>query len=99
MPTLTGHSLTRGRLWIVASLALVLIAGHGFILYYASSHMALSAGVGVGVFLLIVVAARMWLCSSSTSIIEDRDPSAHLDILTLRDFPTDIFLPNVTFRE
>jgi hypothetical protein len=55
MPTLTGHSLTRGRLWIVASLALVLIAGHGFILYYASSHMALSAGVGVGVFLLIVV--------------------------------------------
>jgi hypothetical protein len=27
----------------------------------------------------------MWLCSSSTSIIEARDPSAHLDILTIRD--------------
>ena len=27
----------------------------------------------------------MWLCSSSTSIIEDRGPSAHLNILTIRD--------------
>src|SRR5262244_619877 len=27
----------------------------------------------------------MWLCSSSTSIIEDRDSSTHLDILTIRD--------------
>src|SRR6516162_1871143 len=27
----------------------------------------------------------MWLCSSSTSIIEDRDLSAHLNILTIRD--------------
>jgi hypothetical protein len=26
----------------------------------------------------------MWLCSSSTSIIEDRDLSAHLHILTIR---------------
>jgi hypothetical protein len=25
----------------------------------------------------------MWLCSSSMSIIEDRDPSVHLDILTI----------------
>jgi hypothetical protein len=25
----------------------------------------------------------MWLCSSSTSIIEDRDLSAHLNILTI----------------
>ena len=25
----------------------------------------------------------MWLCSSSMSIIEDRDPSVHLDILTV----------------
>ena len=29
-------------------------------------------------------AARMWLCSSSTSIIEYRDFSAHLNILTIR---------------
>jgi ATP-dependent Zn protease len=26
----------------------------------------------------------MWLCSSSTSIIEERDSSTHLDILTMR---------------
>ena len=26
----------------------------------------------------------MWLCSSSMSIIEDPDPSVHLDILTAR---------------
>jgi len=29
----------------------------------------------------------MWLCSSSTSIIEDRDLSAHLNILTIRSLP------------
>jgi hypothetical protein len=28
-------------------------------------------------------AARMWLCSSSMSIIKDRDPLVHLDILTV----------------
>src|SRR6516165_9629248 len=33
-------------------------------------------------------AARMWLCSSSTSIIEDRDLSAHLNILTIRGSET-----------
>lgn len=55
MPTLSGHNLTRGRLWAVALLTLILIAGHGFILYYASSHMALSAGVVAGVVLLIVI--------------------------------------------
>jgi hypothetical protein len=30
----------------------------------------------------------MWLCSSSTSIIEDRDLSAHLNILTIRPAPS-----------
>jgi len=28
----------------------------------------------------------MWLCSPSTPIIEDRDPSTHLNILTTRDW-------------
>ena len=55
MPTLIGHRLTRGRLWIVALLTLILIAGHGLILYYASSRMALSAGVVAGVVLLIFI--------------------------------------------
>jgi hypothetical protein len=50
---LTGHSFTRGRLLIVAILALVLIAGHGLILYSASKHVQLSAGLAAGVVLLI----------------------------------------------
>ena len=55
MPTLTGHGLTRGRLWILALLALVLMAGHGVILYYASSHMAFSVAVVAGVALLVFI--------------------------------------------
>ena len=55
MPTLTGHKHTHGRLWIVAVLGLLLLAGHGFILYYASSHMVLSAGVVIGIVLLVVI--------------------------------------------
>ena len=38
-----------------ATLAAVLIAGHGIILYYASSHLALSAGLVSGLILLIVI--------------------------------------------
>jgi len=53
--TLPGHSLKHGRLWILAVLALVLLAWHGFILYYASSHMALSAGVVTGIVVLIII--------------------------------------------
>ena len=55
MLILTGHNLTRGRVWIVAVLAVVLIAVHGSILYYASSHMALSAGIIAGTVVLIVI--------------------------------------------
>jgi hypothetical protein len=39
----------------------------------------------------------MWLCSSSTSIIEDRDLSAHLNILTIRDFEADLLNVHVDF--
>ena len=35
----------------------------------------------------------MWLCSSSTSIIEDRDLSAHLNILTIRQRLNSLSLP------
>jgi high-affinity Fe2+/Pb2+ permease len=49
---MTGHS--RGGIWVLAVLA-VLIAGHGIILYYASSHLALSVGFVSGVVLLIVI--------------------------------------------
>jgi hypothetical protein len=55
MHALTGHRFTRGRIWLIAVIALVLIAGHGFILYTASKHLALSAGLVGGVAVLIIV--------------------------------------------
>jgi hypothetical protein len=55
MPALTGHRFTRGRIWLLAVIALVLIAGHGFILYTASKHLALSAGLIGGAALLIII--------------------------------------------
>ena len=55
MRTLTGQSLTRRRVWMAAGLAILLIAVHGSILYYASSHMAVSAGIIAGIVVLIVI--------------------------------------------
>jgi len=40
---------------MLAALAVMLIAGHGVILYYASSHLTLSAGLVSGAILLIVI--------------------------------------------
>lgn len=45
----------RGRLWIFAALAVVLLAGHAAVLSYASSHVALSAGLIAAAGLLVVV--------------------------------------------
>ena len=59
-PALAGHSFRRGRIWIVLALAAMLIAGHGFMLFYAASHMALSAGL-VGVVVLLVVIKHLGL--------------------------------------
>lgn len=55
MPALTRHNLSRGHLWALVILALGLIAGHGLMLYYASSHMALSAGIVTGIVLIAVI--------------------------------------------
>jgi hypothetical protein len=55
MDTLTGQRFTRGRIWTIAVIACLLIAGHGFILYTVSKHLALSAGVVGGVALLVVI--------------------------------------------
>jgi hypothetical protein len=43
------------RLWIALAGAAVLIAGHGVILYYVSSHLALSAAMIAAVIGLVVV--------------------------------------------
>ena len=50
-----GHSRLRMRLWMVLVGVAVLIAGHGIVLYYVSSHAALSAGVVAGVVIVVVV--------------------------------------------
>jgi hypothetical protein len=43
------------RLWMLLAGAMILIAGHGVILYYFSSHVALPAAVIAGVIALVVV--------------------------------------------
>jgi len=45
----------RGRLWAALTAIPVLIAAHGVILYYFSSHMTLSVAVIVGVIAMVVV--------------------------------------------
>jgi hypothetical protein len=52
---MSGHSPTRARLWIVATLAVLVIAVHGSVFYYASSHLTLSAGVIAGIVALVVI--------------------------------------------
>lgn len=44
-----------GRVWIVLAVAVMLIAGHGIILYYLSSYLALSVAVIAGVTVLVIV--------------------------------------------
>jgi hypothetical protein len=51
LQTMKHHS----RFWIALAVAVALIAGHGVILYYVSSHMALSAAAIAGVIALVVV--------------------------------------------
>jgi hypothetical protein len=45
----------RGRLWIVLAGLAVLIAGHGVVLSYVSSHLALSMSAIAGVTALVLV--------------------------------------------
>ena len=65
------HSLSRGRIGAVVALAFLLIAGHGIILYYASSHFVLSAGLVSGVILLIVI-KRLGLLGPSYALFRRR---------------------------
>jgi hypothetical protein len=47
------HLRTRG--WMVAVGVVMLILGHGAVLYYVSSHMALSAAAIAAVIVLVVI--------------------------------------------
>src|SRR5262249_37667104 len=43
------------RPWLLAAVIVALVAGHGIVLYYFSSHLALPAAVVSGVVVLVVV--------------------------------------------
>lgn len=49
------HLLARRRVWILPVLVIVLLAGHGVILYYVSSQVLLSAAVLSGAIILLVI--------------------------------------------
>jgi hypothetical protein len=44
-----------GRFWVLLVILVVLLAGHGTILYYVSSHLTLSAGLLLGAMTLLVI--------------------------------------------
>lgn len=50
-----GHGLLRGRIWMLLATAVVLVAGHGVILYYFSAHLTLSSAVVAGVIVVVVI--------------------------------------------
>ena len=47
--------LGRRRVWVLPVLVIVLLAGHGIILSYVSSHMVLPAAVLLGVIMVLVI--------------------------------------------
>jgi hypothetical protein len=52
---MTQHGRLLMRTLLLSIAAAVIIAGHGFILYYVSSHMALSATAISGLIILLVI--------------------------------------------
>jgi len=54
MLRMKGHRVP-GRSWMVVVIAATLIAGHGFFLYYVSSHLVFSAVVLWGLIAVVVI--------------------------------------------
>jgi membrane protein YdbS with pleckstrin-like domain len=52
---MTGHRRLLTRPWILLMAVAILIAGHGIVLYYASSHTTLSAAVLTSVIIFVVI--------------------------------------------
>jgi len=52
---MTRHGRLRARAWMLMVGVITLIAAHGVILYYFSSHLALSAAVVSGMIILVVI--------------------------------------------
>jgi len=49
------HSPVPARAWMLALGVVILIAGHGIVLYYFASHVTLSAAVVSGAIVLVVI--------------------------------------------
>lgn len=52
------HRRAFNRLWILPLLVAALVASHGVILYYLSSHLLLSTAVASGVIFLLLITHR-----------------------------------------
>jgi len=52
---MSGRTLLPGRIWMLVAIAAVLVAGHGIILYYFSSHLVMSAAVVSGLIVVAVI--------------------------------------------
>ena len=50
-----AHGRLRARAWMLPLAVIILIAGHGIILYYFSSHVALSTAVASAVIILVLI--------------------------------------------
>jgi hypothetical protein len=56
-----AHSRLRSHAWILLAGMVMLIAGHGIVLYYISSHLVLSGAIVTGVLALVVIKHFGWL--------------------------------------
>jgi hypothetical protein len=67
------HLLARRRVWLLPVLAVVLLAGHGAILYYVSSYVVLSVAVLSSAILLLVI-THVGLLGSLYALFRRRRP-------------------------
>ncbi len=51
----SARQRTRRRTWILAIIAAILLATHGVVLRFASSHFMLSGGLVSGIVLLLLI--------------------------------------------
>jgi hypothetical protein len=69
---MNGPRHLRARIWMPVAIV-TLIAGHGIILYYVSSHLALSAAAVAVLIVLVVIKHLGWLAPSTlfSSVVLD----------------------------
>ena len=66
------HPRLNGRGWIVLSVAVIAIAGHGFVLYQAASHVKLVSSVVIGGLVALVILKHIGLAAPLVAMIRRR---------------------------